>query len=381
MQFFYYPPSGAASSNPSVGTNGALIPGSSTLIAGENPSGNLTPLQTNASGDLLVSLNAPSVLDINLTQVGGAAIALGQALMAASLPVVIASNQSTLPISAASLPLPSGAATEATLAAMSAKLPATLGAHLIAASLAVNIASDQVVPVSASSLPLPSGAATEATLSALNAKVVVADTGNVTVVSSALPTGAATESTLSAMSAKLPATLGAHVIAASLAVNIASDQVVPISASALPLPSGAATEATLSALSAKFNSLGQKTMANSAPVVISSDQSAIPVSSASGRSVITTVRNDYSSVNVTTGAWVQLVASLGATVNAFEIFDSSGQTLELGTGAAASEVRLILVYPGGNGQVPVTIPSGTRLSIRAVSATANSGELDINLYS
>jgi hypothetical protein len=39
--------------------------------------------------------------------------ALGQALMAASLPVTIASNQSTLPISAASLPLPAGAATEA----------------------------------------------------------------------------------------------------------------------------------------------------------------------------------------------------------------------------------------------------------------------------
>lgn len=39
-----------------------------------------------------------------------------------------------------------------------------------------------------------------------------------------------------------------------------------------------ASETTLSALSAKFNSLGQKTMPNSAPVVIASDQSAIPSS-------------------------------------------------------------------------------------------------------
>lgn len=35
----------------------------------------------------------------NLTQVGGSTIALGQALMAASLPVVIASNQSAIPVS------------------------------------------------------------------------------------------------------------------------------------------------------------------------------------------------------------------------------------------------------------------------------------------
>ena len=44
--------------------------------------------------------------------------ALGQAAMAASSPVVIASNQSAVPMSAASLPLPTGAATEATLATL-----------------------------------------------------------------------------------------------------------------------------------------------------------------------------------------------------------------------------------------------------------------------
>lgn len=36
--------------------------------------------------------------DVNLTKVGGSAIAIGQALMAASLPVVIASNQSALTV-------------------------------------------------------------------------------------------------------------------------------------------------------------------------------------------------------------------------------------------------------------------------------------------
>lgn len=52
----------------------------------------------------------------------------------------------------------------------------------------------------------------------------------------------------------------------------------------ITLPTGAATETTLatllttSAFQARINTLGQKTMANSTPVVLASDQSAIPVS-------------------------------------------------------------------------------------------------------
>lgn len=46
------------------------------------------------------------------------------------------------PVSAASLPLPSGAATETTLAAQSAKLPAALGQTTASASLAVTLATD-----------------------------------------------------------------------------------------------------------------------------------------------------------------------------------------------------------------------------------------------
>lgn len=47
-----------------------------------------------------------------------------------------------VPTSVASLPLPAGAATEATLAALSAKLPATLGAKTAANSLAVTLSTD-----------------------------------------------------------------------------------------------------------------------------------------------------------------------------------------------------------------------------------------------
>jgi hypothetical protein len=60
---------------------------------------------------------------------------------------------------------------------------------------------------------------------------------------------------------------------------------VPVSAASLPLPTGAATSAkqdtgntSLASIDGKLGSLGQKTMAGSAPVTIASDQSALPVS-------------------------------------------------------------------------------------------------------
>lgn len=53
---------------------------------------------------------------------------------------------------------------------------------------------------------------------------------------------------------------------------------VPVSMASAPLPTGAATETTLAAISTKTPALGQATMANSSPVAIASNQSAIPVS-------------------------------------------------------------------------------------------------------
>lgn len=64
---------------------------------------NVYGIKTDSSGDIVVSLTG-SLAAVNLTKVGGSAIAIGQAAMAASLPVVISSNQSAVPISAASLP-------------------------------------------------------------------------------------------------------------------------------------------------------------------------------------------------------------------------------------------------------------------------------------
>lgn len=141
---------------------------------------------------------------------------------------------------------------------------------------------------------------------------------------------------------------------------------------------GLAADSTVATMSAKLpSSLGQHISSSSMSVVPASDYQP---PNTKGRSVVTTSRNDYTSTNVTTSAWVQLVASSGNAINEIEVFDSSGQTLEIGTGGSGSEVRLIIVFPGGNGRVPVSIPISTRISIRAISATANAGESDINFY-
>ena len=85
----------------------------------------------------------------------------------------------------------------------------------------------------------------------------------------------------------------------------------------------------------------------------------------------------YSSTNVGVTTPVQLDAALAGQCDVLDIFDSSGQTLELMQGAAGFETRIRLITPGGNGLVSQRIRNGTRLAIRAVSATASAGEIDI----
>jgi hypothetical protein len=124
-------------------------------------------------------------------------------------------------------------------------------------------------------------------------------------------------------------------------------------------------------------------MASSYPVVLASDQSGggtINVSNSGFIRANAPFRRDYTISPVTTGAYVQLVPAVSLTTKEIEIFDSSGQTLVLATGIPGSEVDQILIFPGGNGRIKLQILSGVAVSIKAVSATANVGEIDINWY-
>lgn len=372
------------------------------------------PLPTGAATEATLSSidTDTSTIAGDTTSLDAKMPAQGAALTAASLPVNIASDQ-TVPVLAASLPLPSGAATEVTLASLEGKdfaTQTTLAALLTELQAKADLAETQ--PVSAASLPLPTGAATEATLSSLNgkdfatqttlaalltelqAKADLAETQPVSAASLPLPTGAATETTLASLEGKdfaTQTTLAALLTELQAKADLAETQ--PVSAASLPLPTGAATEATLAslaaedfateatlaAMSAKLPAaLGQTTKAGSLSVTMASDQEALDVNLAA-KDVTEFVRNDYTSTSVTTGAYVQLIASTSADISKMQIFDSSGQTLVIATGAAASEVDKFYVFPGGNGDIDVNIPSGTRISIKAVSATADAGEIAINL--
>lgn len=91
------------------------------------------------------------------------------------------------------------------------------------------------------------------------------------------------------------------------------------------------------------------------------------------------VYNAYSSTNITTSAYTQLIASSTSATNVVDIFDSSGQAMILATGASGSEVALAYIPPGG-ATVRIQIPAGTRIAYKALTANATSGYLLMNLY-
>lgn len=113
---------------------------------------------------------------------------------------------------------------------------------------------------------------------------------------------------------------------------------------AINLPTGASTETTLSALNAKFNSLGQKTMANSAPIVIASDQTVIPVSQS--------------------GTWTVQQGATPTTIgNAwpFKITDTTNiaAVKAASTAAVATDPALVVAI---NPQTAINLPTGASTS-------------------
>jgi hypothetical protein len=292
----------------------------------------LTPMQTD-----LASLNTkiPSQIsgrlpvDLPSSAATSALQTSGNATLTSidgKTPALVGGRQ---PVDISSLPLPSGASTSALQTTINTTLAngnvntssIATSAALIESKTPTLVSGRQPVdgsgvtqPVSAASLPLPTGASTSANQTALNASVASIDTKTASLVSGR----------------------------------------VPVDISTLPLPTGAATQTTLASV---LTTLG--------------------LSKTKGKTVPHTTYQDYAATNVTTGAWVQLVASVSANVEELQIFDSSGQTLEIGIGAAASEARLFLIPPGGT-VVQAKILAGARVSIRAVSSLAQSGNLVVN---
>lgn len=83
--------------------------------------------------------------------------------------------------------------------------------------------------------------------------------------------------------------------------------------------------------------------------------------------------NNYASTNVTTAAYVQLIASTATALNVICLSNSSSSIIKLATGAASSEVDRVYIPGGGAACYAVNIASGTRISLEALDATASTG--------
>ncbi len=92
------------------------------------------------------------------------------------------------------------------------------------------------------------------------------------------------------------------------------------------------------------------------------------------RTYADSARYDYTGGSVTTAAWTQVIAATLAPMNFVCVTDQSGQIMLLGAGAVASEATIFMIPRGFSGCIPLRISSATRLSLKAVSATASTGD-------
>jgi len=277
-------------------------------------------LSTGTQGTL--RLTTARGLHVNLRDAAGVVL-IGQQVMTQSLPVVFASNQTSLPITAASLPLPAGAATELTLAQISAKLPTTLGQKVMTGSLAVVMAADQsAIPTSNTALSLTQGAA-------LTGQVGPMVMGSST---SAAPTY--TTATVNPFSMNLSGGLRSDITQVG----------------------GASV------------TLGAKTTALSIPVTLPTDQGGLTVSQATASNLNAQVVGNVASLTTDSGNPVKvggLVAATAAAING-----SNGQRADLLLDRVGRAITTL--SPRGMTFVtPTTIASTTETAIVAASGTAS----------
>lgn len=157
-----------------IGTpNNQPIPSDSVLVAGENPSGNQEVLQTDSAGNLKVALVSDTVspLNVNVIQYGSATTTLGQKTSAASQPVVLASDQSSIPVTQATASSLNATVVQPTASALNATVSQGTAANLLAQVSQPTAASLNATVVQATATNL-NASVSQATATALNATVV-----------------------------------------------------------------------------------------------------------------------------------------------------------------------------------------------------------------
>lgn len=234
----------------------------------------------------------------------------------------------TQAISAASLPLPTGAMTEASFLARTN----TLGQKNMSGSMPVVLAADQPPIIFTLNGASIIGVCPGEFDQGLVVRNIPCGTQAISAVSLPLPTGAATETTLSSVANFLDdvATNTFQSVAHLAAIET---NTVNIEANTLN------SAASLANIEARTPVLGPATMANSSPVVIASDQSALPVST---KTALTASAPTSASVGVATA---EAVAS-NASRKGLTLVNLSVNRISLGFGSAAVLDSGITLYPG-----------------------------------
>lgn len=441
MADYLYPQLSVTATNPSVSANGTTAPLSSTLVGGINPSGNLEPLQTDASGNLFVSVTASALA-------AGAATAALQTAGNAQL-VTIASNQTngTQVTSINSSALPTGASTSGLQTSGNASLTTIATNSGTQATAALQTSGNASLTTIATNSGTQATAALQTTGNTSLASIVVAGAdlyvvgaGPATaVINSNLllaVTGTAATDLLGYRSISFQVVTGASTTTSAVDFEASDDNVnfvaigmydktTPTAAPVTTFTTAASTSRyfegpvqfryfrvrlvaaitagtiqafskaspasyimTNNSLAAGTQAVGSMTVASGTITAVTAITNALPTGTnniglvgTGGSTGVSNapVQNIYSTTNVTTAAYVQLIASTTTATNYVDIFDSSGQAMILATGASGSEVILAYVPPGGD-QIRVQIPISTRIAIKALTATANSGYILLNMW-
>lgn len=157
------------------------------------------------------------------------------------------------------------------------------------------------------------------------------------------------------------------------ATDASATDPLPVTTASLPLPSGASTEATLSALNTKVPAQGQATMAASAPVVIASNQSAVPVSG--------TV-----TANAGTGPWPVTdnggSLTVDGSVTVSGAVDTELTTGNMDTGAGTDTravVGLVGTASGGGQLIPGSSTDGLLVNLGANNDVTVTGSVTANV--
>lgn len=263
---------GAATTGAPTYVTGNTYPLSLTLAGALRVDGSAVTQPVSVSGNVTLAANS----SINLTQVGGSAVALGQVTMAASIPVTLASNQSALAVSQ------SGTWNVGTLTSIT---NAVTVSQATAANLQAQVQGPAASGAAKSGNPVQHGAV-------FNSSQPTVTTGQVV---------------------EAQATARGALIVATGVDNFTVQQ------------GGSNWSANIAQVGGSSIALGQTTMASSLPVAIASNQGNVPVSQATASSLNAQVVGNVASGSSDSGNPVKA----GGVYNSAAPTPSTGQRVDL----------------------------------------------------